>query len=1068
MGFKFTFLCDLLSSLEDNRILKAATEARNRNPDVRVVTQWFARHGQRLREPQTDQLAVLSCMFPEKRTDRVYWLQDTNLARVIGRCLLLGSSRREELDKWRISGGADLGQCVENVMRQAENHITTGQEVTVEEIDTALNLIASRCRFSGPSVRRQRSAVSVEETLSPLYRRLSSRDAKWLTRMILKSHFASIIPERLTLRSFHFLLPHLLLFQNSFEAALNLLSSQPITHFPPRPEPSLVKDLGLIALHHLTPEIGIKIGRPEYYKARSIKHCCNMVGQRRMSVERKYDGEYCQIHIDLLKHSGDIQIFSKSGKDSTSDRAGIHQAVRESLRIGKEGCRLKRRCILEGELLVWSDKHKEIKQFHKLRKFISRSGIFIGTESDSPPQPYEHLMIVFFDILLLDDDICLRKPHRERRLILKNSIQTIPGLADIAEQRVIDFSRSDAQRKLEALFSMGIAERWEGFVLKGCEDPYFPILIDPGDSCVGRWIKLKKDYIPGLGDTIDLALVGAAYNSRDASTLGFVKEASWTHFFVGCLVNKDGVLQSDAVPRFHFIDVIDHHCMSQSNMQMLNEFGKYSARSADSNHGLDIESERPGMPRIDVVFKTPFVVEMLGSGFEKPSGARYYTLRFPRILKIHSDRSLEDAASFQELQLLAEVAVSAPSEDILEEEVKWAKRVKSSTYMSSYLPNRSQSLSSDASPTLSRTKGTGAEENSSIRFSIPEALRQKSPGSPKKRSSPQSRPSVKAIPIYVDRPTSSSSSGGSSEAEGSALASNGNHSSQRNARKRKASPSASEPFSTDACQVPGKENQSMGEQKSSTLREPPYAVRLVATKDCLDSGLIETNGRVISDNRHKAEHGFGKSLLTMIPGYIHSGEYLKKPLRSNGLTNIARTVEEFLLMLNSQNGGYMGKPTPKATSQAIALGLIFTDHSQRPLGPTLLYLTKQISQALTAPTSNHPHKGRIFLLDSKFVQLDINWKYNKSRLPKIWEKIGRDYFYACISWEPEPCHGEPIDQVPGTPMDSATHRDSPRTILRRNGDNTPKLRVSFDRKELLLLGESSSLDRLVHVREQSV
>lgn len=102
-----------------------------------------------------------------------------------------------------------------------------------------------------------------------------------------------------------------------------------------------------------------------------------------MSVERKYDGEYCQIHIDLWKYPNSIQIFSKSGKDSTADRAGVHQAVRESLRMGKEGCRFKRRCILEGELLVWSDKHQRIEHFHKLRKFVSRSGAFIGTENDS-------------------------------------------------------------------------------------------------------------------------------------------------------------------------------------------------------------------------------------------------------------------------------------------------------------------------------------------------------------------------------------------------------------------------------------------------------------------------------------------------------------------------------------------------------------------------------------------------------------------------------------------------------------------------------------------------------------
>lgn len=383
MGFQFQYLCDLLSSLESNRTLKAATEYRSTDPDTRVVSRWFTQHGKRLRHADTDQLAVLSCLFPEKRTDRVYMLQDVSLSRVIGRCLLLGSSRREELERWRLSGGADLGQCVENVMQQAENHLIKGQEVTVEEIDSVLTQIASRSKFSGPRVRRQRTAVDVEEALSPIYRRLSSRDAKWLTRMILKSYYPVAVPERLAFRSFHFLLPRLLLFQDSFEAALRTLSTEPLLRFPAHPDPGQVRDLGMIALRHLKPVTGVKIGRPDYWKARSIKHCCRMIGGRRMSIEKKYDGEYCQIHIDLANQQNPIQIFSKSGKDSTQDRSGINEVLQESLRLKSPDCKFSRRCILEGELVVWSDDQRKILDFHKLRKFISRSGTFIGAENDS-------------------------------------------------------------------------------------------------------------------------------------------------------------------------------------------------------------------------------------------------------------------------------------------------------------------------------------------------------------------------------------------------------------------------------------------------------------------------------------------------------------------------------------------------------------------------------------------------------------------------------------------------------------------------------------------------------------
>ncbi|KAJ0416400.1 hypothetical protein BJY00DRAFT_291714 [Aspergillus carlsbadensis] len=1059
MGFKFSFLCDLLSALEDVRILKATTQARNRNPDVRVVTEWFVRHGKRLRDRDTDQLALLSCMFPVKRTDRVYWLQDTNLARLIGRCLLLGSSRREELEKWRVSGGGDLGQCVENVMRQAENVIPAGQEVNVEDIDYALTQIASRCRFSGPTVRRQRSAVDVEETLSPIYRRLSSRDAKWLTRMILKSHFSEIVPERLTLTRYHFLLPHLLLFQNSFEAAVNLISSQPICHFPAKPEPSLAKDLGKIALHHLVPIPGTKIGRPDYYKARSIKHCCKMIDQRRMSVERKYDGEYCQIHIDLSKHPHSIQIFSKSGKDSTADRAGIHRAIKDSLRMGQPECKFSQRCILEGELLVWSEERQSILQFHKLRKFISRSGTFIGIDNDSPPQPYEHLMMVFFDILLLDDNICLRNPHRERRLLLKNTVQTIPGFADIADQRIIDFSRPDGQSKLESFFSMGIAERWEGFVLKGCEDPYFPILINPGDSCTGRWIKLKKDYIPGLGDTIDVALIGAAYNARDASTLERGGKLSWTHFFVGCLENKDEVLQASATPRFCIVDVIDYHGMSATIMQNLNTSGKYGARRADSCDDTDFEYGNPGMARMDVVFKTPFVVEMLGSSFEKPSGARYYTLRFPRILKIHSDRSIEDAVSFRELQDLAGAAVSVPG-DLLEEEAEWVKRVKSSTSMAGYIRDRSQSVSTVG--TSSRSKSTTSKEihggEDSFRCRPSDNSRQDCAEGPQCQTS---NTGTETIPIYVDR-RASNSPVSTPDADSRILASNGNLSSQGFSRKRKATRLTLEPRNENTDTEARKQSAADG-LKYPHMRVAASSSSSSACPTTLEVGFtaVQTATRgqqVLYSHSRKTDWERPKSPLSEIPLCIssasHPGQYSQKIA---GLTNVACAIDEFFLMLKSTYTAQKTFSGTGHTSQKLTLGMIFLDELHTPLGPKLQDLCNRLMQTLHASTTNLPPGVRILILRSKFLEIDRNLKHYQFCLRRTWEKLSREYFCACIAWDCKTSPQAPVDRIPST--NDGADLNASRTHMDR--DSLAKPRILSDRKELLMLGEFTSLDPLV-------
>ena len=39
------------------------------------------------------------------------------------------------------------------------------------------------------------------------------------------------------------------------------------------------------------------VALPSFEKARSIRHAQLLMRNRQVSVERKYDGEYCQIHV---------------------------------------------------------------------------------------------------------------------------------------------------------------------------------------------------------------------------------------------------------------------------------------------------------------------------------------------------------------------------------------------------------------------------------------------------------------------------------------------------------------------------------------------------------------------------------------------------------------------------------------------------------------------------------------------------------------------------------------------------------------------------------------------------
>ncbi|EEH36863.2 hypothetical protein PAAG_07281 [Paracoccidioides lutzii Pb01] len=702
MGFKFSYVCDLFSNLEANLTLKVSTASIKRNPDLATIESWFSHYAKQIHDGKTDRLALLSCLFPERRPERVFGLKEPSLVKVIGRCLLLGVTKRQELDSYRTCGNGDLGNCVERVMKQAEDDIHEESGVTVEEIDNVLNQIASRCRFSGPDLRRQRTAANVDEALSPVFRRLTSREAKWFTRIILKDISPVTLPAPFVLRNFQFHLPDLLLVQDSFGAALDLLSCDPMRRFPPRPDPQYAKLLVSFAASHIPLTVGIKVGRPIFYKARGVKHCCKMAGKRTMSVERKYDGEYCQIHINLAKRPNCIQIFSKSGRDSTADRSGVHSTLKECLRIGKSGSKISRNCILEGELLVWSDVKSKLLPFHKLRKHVARSGSFIGAKNDSQPHPYEHLYIMFFDILLINDDVCLPKSYRERRVLLKEIVNPVKGRAVIVEQEYIDFSLPNTEEVLKAHFSRAISQCWEGLVLKGSEEPYFAIDQNE-DPNIGHWIKLKKDYITGLGDTADFAIVGARYDAREATKLVEVKGLTWTSFFVGCR-EKNGRFFYNSEPVFRIVDVVSRNNMNIQLIRTLNQFGQFcSCVLDDEDLPLSIRSDQIQLPEPQVLFKTPFVVEMLGGGFKRRPGVNYFTLRFPRVLKIHNDRDVEDATTLEELQMLAKEASSVPTDELSQERVRWEEKLEAADgnpgYIMDALEQSSMSVASGVSPT---------------------------------------------------------------------------------------------------------------------------------------------------------------------------------------------------------------------------------------------------------------------------------------------------------------------------------------------------------------------------------
>lgn len=180
-------------------------------------------------------------------------------------------------------------------------------------------------------------------------------------------------------------------------------------------------------------------------------------------------------------------------------------------------------------------------------------------------------MLIFYDVLLIDYQPYLTLPYDRRISALTSLIHPRPGHAELASRFEIDFSTGPvALENLREKFAQGIAQRWEGFVLKPCEEPYLGF----GARNV-EWIKLKKDYIRGMGDTADFCVVGGGYEPKRGRARGVAGEGLTT-FFVGALENKDAVVRFGARPMFKVVFHVSYS-ISRPDLEHLNRVAYFRA-----------------------------------------------------------------------------------------------------------------------------------------------------------------------------------------------------------------------------------------------------------------------------------------------------------------------------------------------------------------------------------------------------------------------------------------------------------------------------------------------------------
>ncbi|KXN89405.1 DNA ligase 4 [Leucoagaricus sp. SymC.cos] len=461
------------------------------------------------------------------------------------------------------------------------------------------------------------------------------------------------------------------------------------------------------------PKIGSMIPLPKSVKGTGCRKALFHFQQSAMIwAETKYDGERAQIHVDIL-HDGSpkITIFSKSKRDSTDDRFGVHGIVLEALGFPTGGSssrrssrshscavKIKKNIVLDAEMVAWSgDKIDEFwringlvnqTEFWRIDGLVNQTGTGARSkrrlrntcnDSDSEDEEFNlslltdepqsrHLALVFFDILVLDNQSLIFKPYAERRRLLETYIQPIYSRAMFSERHMIDMSEPDPSERLRRIFAEHLGNNQEGLVLKADESEY-------NDWCL-PWVKLKADYIDGYGDCVDLMIAAAGWSRNRARELR-VKPNVYTTFWVGAITNmKDIRARPNTKPHVLLFFTVSYGL----NRQQLEDFNFRIRNSANIPYSAGTTRDHQDLPftfsisphlaghKPQIIICIPSLVELLCAGFSKDRNSKHYEPRFPRITKIHGkqERPWTECMDITELNKIALQCIGKdrPSKDI--------------------------------------------------------------------------------------------------------------------------------------------------------------------------------------------------------------------------------------------------------------------------------------------------------------------------------------------------------------------------------------------------------------------
>ncbi|KAL0794778.1 hypothetical protein Bca101_066155 [Brassica carinata] len=358
--------------------------------------------------------------------------------------------------------------------------------------------------------------------------------------------------------------------------------------------------------------LGVPIGPMLAKPTKGVGEILNKFQDTVFTCEYKYDGERAQVHC---MEDGTFEIYSRNAERNTGKYPDVALALS---RLKKPSVKS---FILDCEVVAFDREKKKILPFQILstraRKNVNVNDIKVG------------VCIFAFDMLYLNGQQLIQDNLNIRREKLYESFEEDPGFFQFATT-LTSSDIDEIQKFLDASVDIGC----EGLIIKTLNSD---ATYEPAKRS-NNWLKLKKDYMDSIGDSVDLVPI-AAFHGRGKRTGVFGA------FLLACYDADKEEFQSICKIGTGFSEAVLEERSTSLRSRVIATPKQYY-RVGDSLNP-DVWFEPTEVWEVKAADLTISPVHRAATGIVDPD--KGISLRFPRLLRVREDKKPEEATSSEQI-----------------------------------------------------------------------------------------------------------------------------------------------------------------------------------------------------------------------------------------------------------------------------------------------------------------------------------------------------------------------------------------------------------------------------------